>query len=146
MNDVSGILSKDEVVQYEGEFHPIMYRSVFIFILLGIGSMLTGSFGFALFMGCMAIASGMLTKARIDKSILVITNKRVILQTGLLSKRSIETFLHKIESVKVIQGIGGSIFGYGTIIITGTGGTKEAFEKIKDPQSFRNGFNFERPE
>lgn len=35
------------------------------------------------------------------------------------------------------QGILGRIFGYGTIIVTGTGGTKEPFRNIAAPLEFR---------
>ena len=37
----------------------------------------------------------------------------------------------------VEQGLAGRLFGYGTITLTGTGGTHERFEKIADPMRFR---------
>ena len=69
-----------------------------------------------------------------------ITNKRVIIKTGLISRRTLEMNLSKIESVKVDQGIFGRILGYGTIVICGTGGTREGFPKIKKPLEFRKKF------
>jgi hypothetical protein len=48
--------------------------------------------------------------------------------------------LNKIESVNVDQSIMGRILGYGTIQIIGTGGTKEAFAKIRRPLEFRKRF------
>ena len=69
-----------------------------------------------------------------------ITNRRVIIKTGLISRKTFEMNLSKIESVNVDQGILGRIFGYGTITIVGTGGTKETFPKITNPLEFRKKF------
>jgi uncharacterized membrane protein YdbT with pleckstrin-like domain len=69
-----------------------------------------------------------------------ITNKRIIVKTGLISRRTLEMNLSKIESVNVDQGILGRILGYGTIRIIGTGGTKEVFPKINEPLQFRRKF------
>ena len=44
-----------------------------------------------------------------------ITNKRVIIKTGLISRKTFEMNHTKIESVNVDQGILGRILGYGTI-------------------------------
>ena len=70
----------------------------------------------------------------------VITNKRVVMKTGLISRRTLEMNLSKIESVNVEQGVLGRILGYGTIRIIGTGGTREAFPMIKRPLEFRRKF------
>jgi uncharacterized membrane protein YdbT with pleckstrin-like domain len=69
-----------------------------------------------------------------------ITNKRVIIKTGLISRKTFEMNLSKIESVNVDQGILGRILGYGTIGIVGSGGTKEVFPNIKNPLGFRKKF------
>jgi uncharacterized membrane protein YdbT with pleckstrin-like domain len=69
-----------------------------------------------------------------------ITNKRVIVKTGLISRKTLEMNLSKIESVNVDQGILGRIFGYGTIRIVGTGGTNESFPNIYHPLRFRKKF------
>lgn len=66
-----------------------------------------------------------------------ITNKRVIIKVGLLSRRSVELLLSKVEAITVDQTLLGRIFGYGSITIIGTGGTKEPFHLISDPLEFR---------
>jgi uncharacterized membrane protein YdbT with pleckstrin-like domain len=66
-----------------------------------------------------------------------VTNKRVIIKIGLLSRRSVEILLTKVEAITVDQTLLGRIFGYGSIIIIGTGGTKEPFHLIGDPLEFR---------
>lgn len=69
-----------------------------------------------------------------------ITNRRVIIKTGLINRKTFEMNLSKIESVNVDQSILGRILGYGTIRIVGSGGTKEEFPKIRKPLEFRKKF------
>ncbi len=69
-----------------------------------------------------------------------ITNKRIIIKVGLVSRRTLEMNLGKVESVNVDQSILGRILGYGTIIVIGTGGTKEPFSDISAPLEFRRQF------
>lgn len=70
----------------------------------------------------------------------VITNKRLIIKTGLISRKTFEMNHSKIESVNVDQSILGRILGYGTLRIVGSGGTREIFPKIRDPLAFRKKF------
>jgi uncharacterized membrane protein YdbT with pleckstrin-like domain len=69
-----------------------------------------------------------------------VTNKRIVIKTGLFSRRTIEMNMSKVESVVVDQSILGRILGYGTIIVVGSGGTKELFHCIADPLTFRRKF------
>lgn len=66
-----------------------------------------------------------------------VTNKRVVVKVGVLQTRSLELLLGKVEGISVNQGLGGKLFGYGQIVITGTGGTKELFSGIQSPFDFR---------
>jgi uncharacterized membrane protein YdbT with pleckstrin-like domain len=68
---------------------------------------------------------------------MAVTNKRVLVKTGILSRRSIEIMLAKIESIVVDQTLAGRMFNFGTIIVRGTGGTPEAFNRIAHPLEFR---------
>jgi membrane protein YdbS with pleckstrin-like domain len=63
----------------------------------------------------------------------VVTNQRVLVKQGVLARRSLEILLVKVESVSVSQPILGRVFGYGTVRICGTGGTKESFPGIASP-------------
>jgi uncharacterized membrane protein YdbT with pleckstrin-like domain len=44
----------------------------------------------------------------------------------------------KVESVDVDQSILGRIFGYGTVLVRGTGGSLEPLASISDPLTFRS--------
>ena len=69
--------------------------------------------------------------------VMALTNKRVIVKTGLASRRTLEILLARIESVVVEEPAMGRMLGYGTVIIRGTGGTPETFDKIAHPLEFR---------
>ena len=66
-----------------------------------------------------------------------VTDKRVMMKTGIFHTRSIELLLSKVEAIAVNQTFGGRLFGYGDIVVTGSGGTTEAFGDIQSPLEFR---------
>lgn len=68
---------------------------------------------------------------------IAVTNRRVIIKTGMAARRSLEIMLQKVESIGVEESGWGRILGYGTMMIHGTGGTPEPFRKIAHPSEFR---------
>jgi hypothetical protein len=68
---------------------------------------------------------------------MAVTNKRVIVKTGLADRRTIEILLPRIESIAVEEPAMGRLLGYGTVIVRGTGGTPEVFPQISRPLEFR---------
>jgi hypothetical protein len=66
-----------------------------------------------------------------------VTDKRVVIKVGWIQRRTLETMLSKVEAVGVDQTLLGRVLGYGTITVTGTGGTKEQFANIANPLEFR---------
>ncbi len=68
---------------------------------------------------------------------IAVTNRRVIIKTGMASRHSLEIMLQKVESIGVSESAWGRILGYGTMVIHGTGGTPEPFDKIGHPSEFR---------
>lgn len=67
----------------------------------------------------------------------VVTNMRVAIYLGVLSTKSFEIMLNKVESIGVGQEFSGRILGYGSIVVGGTGGSKERFANIQNPLEFR---------
>lgn len=74
---------------------------------------------------------------RRQSSDFAVTSKRVMMKTGVFSTRSVELLLAKIEAIAVNQSLGGRLLGYGDIVVTGSGGTEEAFSSIQAPLEFR---------
>jgi uncharacterized membrane protein YdbT with pleckstrin-like domain len=70
-----------------------------------------------------------------------VTNRRVIAKTGFIRRHTLEMLLSKIESVAVHQNITGRLLNFGTVIVTGTGGTKEGFKAITAPLAVRQTIN-----
>jgi len=71
----------------------------------------------------------------------VITNRRVIAKAGFVRRNTLEMLLPKIESVAVDQDILGRLLNFGTVTITGTGGTQESFKAIISPIAMRKKIN-----
>ncbi len=67
----------------------------------------------------------------------ILTNKRLLVKIGFIRITTTEIMLHKVETIKVIQNLIGKIFNYGTVIIIGSGGSKESFQLIPNPLEFR---------
>ncbi len=68
---------------------------------------------------------------------MAVTNRRVLIKTGMASRRTLDLMLNKVESIGVTETFMGRIFGYGSVVIHGTGGTPESFVMIAHPQQFR---------
>jgi uncharacterized membrane protein YdbT with pleckstrin-like domain len=67
-----------------------------------------------------------------------VTDQRVIFKRGIISRHTIEIHRSKVESVDVDQTILGRVFGYGTVLVRGTGGSLEPMRNIADPLRFRS--------
>lgn len=66
-----------------------------------------------------------------------VTNRRVIAKTGFIRRHTLEILLSKIESVSVNQNVLGRLLNFGTVTVTGTGGTKGSFRAIAGPVEVR---------
>ena len=114
---VANNLIAGEKIEYETTYHWVIFlsfRALFTLFIVPIMDRYTDEFA--------------------------ITNKRVVIKTGLISRKTVELNLNKIESVNVDQTIMGRIFGFGNITIIGIGGTHEFFVNIRKPLEFRKKF------
>jgi uncharacterized membrane protein YdbT with pleckstrin-like domain len=149
MSYVDKNLMDGERVTHRTHRHWIIFGWPIFFLVLGLVLFLAGQMwgseplAAQLQIGALAMAAlialVLAVPAWIERSTseFAVTNKRVIIKIGWIRRRSDETLLTKIEGIEVIQGIVARILDYGTIIITGTGGSKEPFERIAAPLLFR---------
>jgi uncharacterized membrane protein YdbT with pleckstrin-like domain len=138
MSYVESNLLPNEQITYRARLHPVIYAlPVLVFVVallaaLGGGGWIAGGaigvIGFVLFLP---------PWIRSASSEFAITNKRVLIKVGLIRRHSLELLLQKVEGIGVDQGILGRILGFGTITVSGVGGTKEAFRMISNPLEFR---------
>ncbi len=65
-----------------------------------------------------------------------ITDRRIVVKTGVFRRHTIEVRLSKVETVSVDQSILGRCLDYGNVIIRGTGGTTEVITALASPLEF----------
>ncbi len=68
---------------------------------------------------------------------MAVTDKRVIIKSGLVSRKTFELLLPKVESIGVSESVWGRMLGYGSVVVRGTGGTPEPFDRVAHPLEFR---------
>ena len=95
----------------------------------------------SLFVGLLVVANMLRAFVQYITTEFAVTDRRVIAKTGGLRQNAVELQLKQIESVRVKQGILGRIFNYGSIIVTGSGGTSGKFPVISRPMELRKQVN-----
>jgi uncharacterized membrane protein YdbT with pleckstrin-like domain len=136
-------LLADEQIAYRARVHWSIFATAIVVVALGIAlAIVLRVYQPAYWYAGAALAGiGLLLAIgpaiRYASSEFAVTDKRVVAKLGFIERESLETLLSKIEAIGVDQGIVGRILGYGTITITGTGGTEESFPRIADPLEFR---------
>jgi uncharacterized membrane protein YdbT with pleckstrin-like domain len=68
---------------------------------------------------------------------LAVTNKRVIAKSGILRRNVIDVANGKVEGVTYHQGIVGRMFGYGSVVVRGTGVGQVPIPFIGRPEYFK---------
>jgi len=134
-----------ETVEYRAHLHPVIFLQPALFALVGLGFVLFGllnptlSAFWMLGLAFLVFAAGLgVDRAvRYVSSEFAITNKRVLIKVGFIHRHTLEMLLAKVETVRVDQGLIARVLGYGTIVVTGTGGTNEPFKSIAKPLEFR---------
>jgi uncharacterized membrane protein YdbT with pleckstrin-like domain len=143
------VLQPDEKVLVVGKLHWSIYLRALIVVAVAI-ALLLGSdqlpdptwqrYG-RLMGGVVGVAGILLLLGawiRRQATEIVVTDRRVIFKRGLLARHTVEMNVSKIETVDVEQGLGGRIWGYGTLMIRGTGAGFEPLVGIGSPLRIRN--------
>lgn len=68
---------------------------------------------------------------------LVVTDQRILAKQGWIRRHTLEMPFQHIESIGVNQGLGGRLLDYGTLVVSGSGGTCEVFPAVRAPLTFR---------
>jgi len=153
MGYVDQIVTGNEKVLYTGHVSLLSLIGTFfacgLLILVGIalaifanrgGTVDSGASGLTIagllvaLAGVLVVGAGLIKRASTE---LAVTNRRVIAKFGLVSRRTIELNLSKLESIRVDQSVGGRILNYGSIVVVGTGATLEPIPFIAAPMAFR---------
>jgi uncharacterized membrane protein YdbT with pleckstrin-like domain len=149
MKYVTRVLQPGESVVYTTRLHPLIFLPAVLWLGLAVlclvGALMTdqpefriGFLAGAAILGLLAFLSWARAAIRRATTELAVTDRRVIYKTGLLARHTLEMNRGKVESVDVNQSVLGRMFGFGTIILRGTGGSLEPMRMISDPLVFRS--------
>lgn len=134
-------LSAGEEVRSVFRLHWIVYFRVALWLALAIA---TQDLSGWLTLFFVFVALGEWVKLRSIEQ--AVTNKRVILKVGLVSRKSEEMKLTSIETVEIRQSIFGRILGFGTVKVTGRGISDVVFKHINDPMVVKRAIESVTPE
>jgi uncharacterized membrane protein YdbT with pleckstrin-like domain len=145
---VERVLQPGEEVRHLATIHWITYLPGFLILfvslaILWLARSVERGEGFWLAVSAVVAAVAVIAifRAWFDRWIteIAVTNRRVIFKTGFISRTTKEMQMDKIESVEVVQSIPGRLFGYGDVIIKGTGhGEFTKIKTIAAPLDMRN--------
>ena len=146
MNYIVKNLQPGEEIKYVAKLHFFLFIQPILLLLIGAIlasspkeiSAITHYAGLLiLFFGIISLLSRILIKVG---SSYAVTNKRVVLKTGVISRRSVDLVLAKCEGLHIKQSVLGRIFNFGTITVT-TGGASSSYPYIANPLAFRKEIN-----
>jgi uncharacterized membrane protein YdbT with pleckstrin-like domain len=136
------LLTGEQII-YRARLHWIIFGASIVMVVLGLALaiILQATQHDYWYLGMALVGIGLLVAIgpaiRYLSSEFAVTDKRVLAKHGFIERESIETLLSKVEAIGVDQGIIGRLLDYGSITITGTGGTEESFPRISNPLEFR---------
>lgn len=146
MNYIETNLQPGEEIKYVAKLHFFLFMQPIILLLIGaflisapkeVLPVIYYAGLLMLFFGLVSLVQRILVKIG---SAYAVTNKRVVLKTGVISRRAVDLVLAKCEGLHINQSILGRIFGFGTITVT-TGGVTSSYPFIADPLAFRREIN-----
>ncbi len=153
MGYVEKVLLPGERVIYTTGLHWLVYGRAFVLLAVAVllaifsvpnvtdpnlASVAMGGLALAAFVALLGLLSFIAAAIRRSTTELAVTDQRVILKRGVIARHTIEMNRSKVESVDVDQSVLGRIFGYGTVLVRGTGGSLEPMQSISDPLRFRS--------
>jgi len=131
-------LLPDEHVVCRAELHWIIFARAILVLVVGLVLVFVPRIGQAglvvLLLGVVMLVPPFVAYRTTE---LGVTNKRVIVKTGLVRRRTLELLLRQVEAILVDQSLLGRVFGFGSITLTGTGGVREIFHRVRDPLELR---------
>ncbi len=137
-NYIDSILVSGEQVLHRGQISLLSMLPAFIggglLVLLGLVMAIAGGTSVVMLLGVVWIGVALLKRLTTE---LAVTNRRVVAKTGVISRNTVELNLNKVESVSVHQSMLGRLFGYGSIVVKGTGGDAAPIPFIAEPLEFK---------
>ena len=118
---VNNILASGEAVVYETRLHwkifiwPVLFIPLYgiglVWLLINFITWLTSEF--------------------------VVTDRRVVIKTGFISRKAFDVSLDKVESIFIEQGVIDRLIGCGTVAVQGTGSSSQPSRSVANPFIFK---------
>ncbi|HXA26348.1 MAG TPA: PH domain-containing protein [Acetobacteraceae bacterium] len=143
------VLQPDETVKVIGRLHWWIYGRAVIVLLVALAVLIGSNWlpdpvlqrytlwasGVIGVLGLLLLFGAWIRRRTTE---IVVTDRRIIYKRGLLSRHTMEMNVSKVETVDVDQRLAGRIWGYGTLLIRGTGSSWEPLSGIGSPLEIRN--------
>ena len=142
MSYVLSVLQPGEEVRYQASIHCITYLHGALWLIgacivwiIAPESWRGGLIVRAIEILLVAVGLIFLARAWFEWWIteIAVTNRRVIYKRGLVSRKTAEMHMDKIETVEVDQSILGRLLNYGRVTIKGTSAGVESFGAMDEP-------------
>ena len=146
MSYIDRVLQTGETINYKSRLHWSVYLPGWLILFLGAAGLILlpyrGAGGLYFYASLVVVAAGLgvvfIAWLKRVSTEIAVTNRRLIFKEGLVSRRTMEMNMDKIESIDVHQPIMGRVMDYGTIIVRGTGSGLEPLNRIDAPIALRN--------
>lgn len=146
---VRGTMTKDEEIRVVAKYHWVAWLEFYgAFITLGLASILCFILSFMSYSedqfdltiiyavgGVLLAIYPFILYLGLYLTEMVCTNRRVVSRTGIISIKTEEIKIDRMESIQIKQSIIGRILGYGNLLFSGTGTAKVEFYNIDNPYS-----------
>lgn len=143
MSYIQKNLQVGEEIKYKADIHWYIFVYPLVLLLLGTFFSLAQT-SFLYYIGLILLVLGLIQLVkRVFLKIgaeYVVTNKKIVLKSGLFGRDALELTLNKCEGLRITQNVLGRMLGFGTIVVT-TGGAVNTFKFIAEPMKFRNEIN-----
>lgn len=137
MSYVQSVITPGEVLIAQAKTHWFIYVGPACWLMLSLVLMV-----FVLPLGVVLLVLSLVLFLRgwlySYSTELAVTSKRIIAKFGFIRRSTVELRHDKVESLQVEQGIIGRIFDFGSIVVTGSGGTHAPIPYISRPLRFRS--------
>lgn len=144
---VKGSLAKDESIKVRAKYHWVAWLEfVFVFCTLGMAAVFCWLLAAQMYadaetelayataaVGAVLAAFPFYVYLKLALTEMACTSRRVVFKTGIISIKTAEIKIDKIESIQIEQTFAGRILGYGDICFSGTGTAKVEFFKVDNP-------------
>lgn len=130
---------KDNIIIYQARLHWVLFLGPVVLLLIALAARYYLAIPYQIESALVGIAMiwELIVWLTYRYSFLNIKNNRVVMCSGIVVRQTVDIPMNKIESIDIRQSILGSLLQYGSLVITGTGGTRQFINFLNKPLTCR---------